>query len=79
MRLLLLMLLAGSAWAGADQLGGSEGGAIGPMGLRILLALVGLVLGAWAGGFLASITAHDERRWTGRGAIVGAIALALMA
>lgn len=61
--------------AAVDQLGGIEGGGSGRTGNWILFGPLGLILGAVVGSFLAHITGHDENKWSGRGAIVGALLL----
>lgn len=67
-----MLLLAAPAWAAVDQLGDTGGTASGNW---LVFGLLGLVLGAVAGSFLAHISGQDENKWAGRGAIIGAVAL----
>lgn len=61
-----------------DQIG-DQSGYMGPLSSSVLMGLVGLVLGAWLGGLAAKLLGANERAWTGRGAIIGAALLALIA
>jgi hypothetical protein len=56
-----------------DQLG--DVGGTATTGSWLLFGLLGLVLGAVAGSFLAHISGQDENKWSGRGALIGALLL----